>query len=92
MNMADNAQEICINTVNATGLAFDGSINGDGNLNASGNTDITNWTNSLSYGWRGSSFNNPVAYARTSDRIQASQNDAGTSLSYIGIRLARTAQ
>lgn len=92
MNMADNAIEICVNTVNATGLAFDGSINGDGYLNASGNTDITNWTNSLSYGWRGSSFNNPVAYARTSDRIQASQNDAGNAYSYIGIRLARTAQ
>jgi len=92
MNMADNAQEICINTVNPTGLAFDGSINGDGNLDASGNTDITNWTNSLSYGWRGSSYLNPLAYARTSDRVQASVNDAGNLAPYIGIRLARTAQ
>ncbi len=92
MNMADNAIEICVNTVNATGLAFDGSINGDGYLNASGNTDIANWTNSLSYGWRGSTFNSGVTAARTSDRIQASLNDGGSIYNYIGIRLARTAQ
>ena len=92
MNMADNAIEICINAINATGLAFDGSINGDGNLNATGNTDITNWTNSLSYGWRGSSFNLSSIYARTSDRSQAATNDGGSPSSYIGIRLARTAQ
>jgi formylglycine-generating enzyme required for sulfatase activity len=92
MNMADNAIEICINIVSATGLAFDGSINGDGNLNANGDTDITNWTNSSSYGWRGSSFINTVSYARTSDRSQASVNDAGSLYNYIGIRLARTAQ
>lgn len=92
MNMADNAQEICINTINATGLAFDGSINGDGNLNASGNTDITNWTNSLSYGWRGSYFNGSTISARTSERGQAGTNDNGNIISNVGIRLARTAQ
>jgi len=92
MNMADNAQEICINTVNATGLAFDGSINGDGNLNASGNTDISNWTNSLSYGWRGSAYNGPATSARTSERVQAGTNDLGNLYPYLGIRLARTAQ
>lgn len=92
MNMADNAQEICINTVNPTGLAFDGSINGDGYLNATGNSDINNWTNSLSYGWRGSSFNFSPLYGRTSDRNTAGKDDNGSVISYIGIRLARTAQ
>ena len=65
MNMADNAIEICVNSVNPLGLAFDGSINGDGYLNASGNTDITNWTNSVSYGWRGAAFNSVLTLART---------------------------
>ena len=93
MNMADNALEVCINTVNATGLAFDGSINGDGYLNATGNTDITNWTNSLSYGWRGGAYNSALSAARTSDRATAGTNDGGGSnFPYLSIRLARTAQ
>ena len=93
MNMADNAQEICINTISVTGLAFDGSINGDGYLNATGNTDITNWTNSGSYGWRGAAYNSGLTGARTSERVSAGTNDgSGSNFPYLSIRLARTAQ
>ena len=91
--MADNAQEICINTISVTGLAFDGSINGDGYLNATGNTDITNWTNSGSYGWRGAAYNSGLTGARTSERVSAGTNDgSGSNFPYLSIRLARTAQ
>lgn len=92
MNMGDNGLEICVNAINPTGIAFDGSINGDGYLDAAGNTNISNWTNPVSYGWRGSSYNFGITNARTSERINAAAYGSDASYGYITIRLARTAQ
>ena len=92
MNMGDNTIELCVNAITATGLAFDGSINGDGYLDAAGNTNISNWATATAYGWRGSNFISSAIYARTSDRTQASAYGVDNAYSYVGIRLARTAQ
>ena len=101
MNMGDNLNEICINAVHVSGLAFDGSLNGDGYLDATGNSNQTNWTNFAAYGFKGSSFNaapsiGALGFARTSDRTNViyytNTFGADGTTTYAGIRLARTAQ
>ncbi len=93
MEMSGNVFEYVISAGNATGRTFTG-MHGDGNLNFDGTTDLTIAVNvASSYGTRGSSYNNPTTYARTSDRFLA--NNAGfytQRQASFGIRGVRSAQ
>jgi formylglycine-generating enzyme required for sulfatase activity len=95
MDMGGNAAEICINTVGASGLAFDGSLHGDGYLAASGASNISNWTTFGAYGWKGGDFSNAVGNARISDRgsvnLYTAIYGSDAVIAQNGIRLARTA-
>jgi formylglycine-generating enzyme required for sulfatase activity len=94
MDMGGNVSEICVNAVNATGLAFDGAIHGDGYLAASGASNIASWVSFGAYGWKGGGYSEAAALLRTSDRSNANSftvNGSDLLVASNGIRLARTA-
>lgn len=96
MEMAGSVRENMIGVVNVAHLSFTGALHGDGNIDGNALTDIPTWTALISSSvtsQRGSSHNEPITYARTSDRISSTStlNYNVRDVSY-GIRVARTAE
>lgn len=95
MNLGDNIRETVISAGTLSGLAFNGTLNGDGFIAADGQSDITNWTQFAAYGLRGGAYNSLTTDARTSDRnyISAYQSVYGYDavIPYWGGRFVRTA-
>ena len=93
MDMSGNEMEITIGVGGTAGRAFTG-VHGDGNLDAGGDANVAAWpAASAGYSLRGGYFSDAPARLCTSDRYYGAFNSSPASrLTYIGIRLARTAE
>jgi formylglycine-generating enzyme required for sulfatase activity len=91
MDMGGNVWELGISVGSPNGRLFT-NVNGDGNLDASGNNNVATWpTLNVGYCGRGGYYADAIGQLRISDRSNGTFNSSGR-LTYIGMRLARTAE
>ncbi len=88
MEMSGNVYEQCVNTRDAVGAAFTGTL-GDGVLDVNGNANVASWPTATGIALRGGSWYGAAAQCRVADRNYSQWNNPASRSLDVGGRGVR---